>query len=338
VASTPATRPRRLLLFALLVAACLVAAVVAVISAAGGGGDATTSPHARDALVAARGERQPRLLLRNLDRGAPRAYGQVAVAGLGAGAQRTLVPLRCERVDFAAGSGLCLARASGYAAGYRARVFGADLRTRGELEVDGIPSRARVSPDGRLGSVTLFVTGHSYADQGGFSTTTTFVDLRRGTKIAELEDFTVTRDGRPITAGDVNYWGVTFARDHDRFYATLATGGGTYLVEGSVGARTMKTIHDGIECPSLSPDGTRIAYKQRVGAGGKRWRLYVLDLATMRETPLAETRSVDDQAAWLDDDHVLYALDEDVWEVSADGGGRPLRYARHGDSPAVVRW
>jgi hypothetical protein len=217
-------------------------------------------------------------------------------------------------------------------------VFGADLRVRGEVAVDGIPSRARVSPDGRYGAVTLFVAGHSYADLGGFSTTTTLIDLRRGTKIAGLEDFTVTRDGRRITAPDVNYWGVTFARDHDRFYATLATGGRFYLVEGSVRARTMKTIHPGVECPSLSPDETRIAYKKRVGAGGKRWRLYVLDLRTMKETPLAETRSVDDQVEWLDDDHVLYGLQEAIWTMPADGTGAPRRFARRADSPAVVRW
>jgi hypothetical protein len=334
-ASTSPTSARRTRLFGLLVAACVVAAVVAIALGARGGGNASTS---RDALVAARAAKQPRLLVRTLDRDEPRSYGQVAAASLGAGSARTLLPLRCDRVDFAGGSGLCLARASGFAAGYRARAFGTDLHSRGEVNVDGIPSRARVSPDGRLGAVTMFVTGHSYADVGGFSTTTTIVDLRRGTKVADLEDFTVTRDGRTITAADVNFWGVTFARDHDRFYATLATGAMLFLVEGSVARRTMRTIHDGVECPSLSPDETRIAYKKRVGAGAKRWRLYVLDLATMRETPLAETRSVDDQVAWLDDDHVLYALDEDVWTMPADGGGRPVRYARRADSPAVVRW
>jgi Tol biopolymer transport system component len=100
----------------------------------------------------------------------------------------------------------------------------------------------------------------------------------------------------------------------------------------------MRTIHGDVECPSLSPDGTRIAYKKRVGAGGKRWRPYVLDLQTMRETPLAETHSVDDQAEWLDDRHVLYGLDESIWAVPADGSGRPAAYARQADSPAVVRW
>ena len=327
---------RRTQLFGALVAACLAVAFVAVLSAASGG---TAGPRdAGEALVAARNAHQPRLLVRNLDRARSQEFGRVAVAGLASGAARTLVPLSCERVHFAGGSGLCLTRGSRFASSYRARVFGPDLRVRGEVAVDGIPSRARVSPDGRYGSVTLFVAGHSYADVGGFSTTTTLIDLQTARKIAQLEDFTVTRDGRKVTAKDVNFWGVTFARDHDRFYATLATGGKIYLVEGSLRARTMKTIHDGVECPSLSPDGTWIAYKKRVGAGGKRWRLYVLDLRTMRETPLAETRSVDDQAEWLDDAHVLYGLDESIWMVPADGGGRPIAYAPQADSPAVLRW
>jgi hypothetical protein len=327
---------RRVQLFGALVAACLTVAVASVVLAAGGA-ETTVSENARNALVDARSDQQPRLVFRNLDRSKPATYGQVAVASLGANAARMLAPMSCDRVYFAAGSGICLTRGTGFASGYRARIFGTDLRTRGEVRVDGVPSRARVSPDGTRGSVTLFVAGHSYADLGGFSTTTTLLDLERGRKIAQLEDFTVTRDGRRITAPDVNYWGVTFARDADRFYATLATGGRIYLVEGSVRERTMRTIHDDVECPSLSPDETRIAYKKRVGAGRKRWRLYVLDLATMRETPLAETRSVDDQVEWLDDRHVLYGLDEKIWMMAADGSGRPSEYQSRGDSPAVVR-
>jgi len=328
---------RRMQLFGALVAACVVAAVVAVVAGLGTSGTAA-SKDARNALVAARGEDQPRLVFRSLDRDDPQTYGQIAIAKLGANAARTLLPLKCERVYFGAGSGICLTRGTAFASGYRARVFGADLRTRGEVKVDGIPSRARVSPDGRLGAVTVFVTGHSYADNGGFSTTTTLIDLRRARRIAQLESFTVTRGGKRITAPDVNFWGVTFARDHDRFYATLATGGEFYLVEGSVSERTMRTIHTGVECPSLSPDETRVAYKKRVGAGAKSWRLFVLDLKTMRETPLAETRSVDDQVEWLDDHHVLYGLEEQIWTVPADGGGEPAEYTPSGDSPTVVRW
>jgi hypothetical protein len=329
---------RRRRSFAVLVVACVIAAIGSVVSAVSGGGPAATSAGAADALVAARGERRALLVFRDLDRAQPQRFGQIAVAPLHAGAARTLAPLRCDRVAFDAGVGLCVALGRGIAPVYHVRAFGADLRTHGDVKVDGIPSRARVSPDGRLGAVTMFVGGHSYADVGAFSTTTTIVDLRRGTKIATLEDFAVTRDGRRITSPDVNYWGVTFGRGDDRFYATLATGGRIYLVAGSISARRMTTIHDGVECPSLSADGRRIVFKKRVGPGGKRWRLSVLDLETMRETPLAETRSVDDQAEWIDADHVLYALDEDIWTVPADGSGQPTLYARHADSPAVVRW
>lgn len=325
----------RAALFAALVIACVAGATVAVLSAAGGSGP-PRGP--RDALLQARDDRRPMLVFRNLDRRRPETFGQIAVTGVPPSEPRTLVPLRCERVHVNAGRGICLARGSGFAAGYRARIFGADLRVRGEVPVEGVPSRARVSPDGRYGSTTLFVTGHSYADLGGFSTTTTLIDVAQSRRIAELEEFTVTRDGRRITAADVNYWGVTFSRDSDRFYATLATGGRIHLVEGSVSGRRMRVIHDGVECPSLSPDERRIAYKKRVGPGGKRWQIHVLDLATMRETALAEARNVDDQVEWLDDATVLYGLEEQIWSVAADGSGRPRRYAARGDSPTVVRW
>ena len=210
---------------------------------------------------------------------------------------------------------------------------------RHELAVEGVPSRARVSPDGRYGSVTLFVTGHSYAEAGTFSTQTTLIELATGRKLGDLEQFSVTNRGSVVTAVDRNFWGITFAAsDSDRFYATMATGGKTYLIEGSIGGRTAKVLHENVECPSLSPDGTRIAYKKRTGSATNPWRLTVLDLATMRETPLAETRSIDDQAEWLDDDRVLYGMGGEVRVVSADGSGEPAVFLPHAASPAVVRF
>jgi hypothetical protein len=58
----------------------------------------------------------------------------------------------------------------------------------------------------------------------------------------------------------------------------------------------------------------------------------------MRETPLAEQRSVDDQAEWLDDGHVLYGVDGAVWVASSDGTGESSRFIAGADSPAAVRW
>lgn len=332
---------RRLAAFALVVVACAAAALVAIVAGARSGGTATTvSVGARDVLPAAQARRQPMVVYRAVDPQRANGGGQVAISAVGSPeGRRTLTPLRCDRVYYSvAGAGLCLARGSGFAAGYEADVFGPDLRVRHKVSLDGIPSRARVSPNGRYGAVTTFVSGDSYAAAGSFSTRTTIIDLARGAKIADLADFTVLRGGRQVTAIDVNFWGVTFAPDGDRFYATLATGGKTYLLQGSIRARTAHVIHENVECPSLSPDGTRVAYKRRGPSKTRPWRLTVLDLSTMRETPLAETRSVDDQAEWLDDDHVLYGVDDAVWVVRADGAGRPSRYLARADSPAVVRW
>ncbi|MEU8664056.1 TolB family protein, partial [Actinoplanes philippinensis] len=143
----------------------------------------------------------------------------------------------------------------------------------------------------------------------------------------------------------LNFWGVTFAPDGDTFYATGASEGRTWLVRGSVSARTLTALHPDVECPSLSPDGTRVAYKRHGDLPDGQWRPAVLDLATGHETLLAETRSVDDQAEWLDDDRVLYGLRtgrvgaqrSDVWVADADGGGSPEVFIENAWSPAVVR-
>jgi len=52
----------------------------------------------------------------------------------------------------------------------------------------------------------------------------------------------------------------------------------------------MWTLRRNVECPSLSPDGTRIAFKERVAARGDG-RLHVLDLRALRDWQLAERRS-----------------------------------------------
>jgi hypothetical protein len=262
-------------------------------------------------------------------------YAEIAVAPVRAprsGAAFT--GLVCERVHFAADRGLCLMPArDALGPAVDARSFGSDFKPEAKSRITGIVSRARVSPDGRYGAATTFLTGHSYLDSG-YSTLTELIDMQSGKLIVDLEKFDVTRDGKRFKAIDFNFWGVTFARDGRRFYATLSTAGKRYLVEGDIQTRSARVIHDGVECPSLSPDETRIAYKQR---RGNTWRLHVLDLASGRETALAETRSVDDQVEWLDDDRIMYGLGGDVWVVPADGGGKPRVYIPDALSPAVVR-
>ena len=52
----------------------------------------------------------------------------------------------------------------------------------------------------------------------------------------------------------------------------------------------MTALRTDAECPSLSPDGSRLVYKKRLGNPDPGvWRLASLDLATGVETVLAET-------------------------------------------------
>jgi len=161
-----------------------------------------------------------------------------------------------------------------------------------------------------------------------------------GSSLGDLETFSAMKDGKRLQSVDFNYWGVTFdPADSRHFFATLGTGGHTYLVEGDVATRTVKILRDGVECPSVSPDGKRVAFKQRVSGGGVldvKWRLSVLSLDSLADHPLAETRNVDDQAEWLDDATVLYSVAADIYAVPADGSGAPRLFTRRADSPAVV--
>jgi hypothetical protein len=299
------------------------------------------SPPAMDLL----GE-SPTLLFRHTILGD--TYGKLAFVRLDhPEASPAVVDLRCDRVHFAAGRGVCLTARRGVFTRYEAFVFDAAFQPLHTMPLRGTPSRARVSTDGRVAALTVFVSGHSYA-ASGFSTHTSLVDLQTGGFIApDLEKFTVWHNGERFEGIDFNFWGVTFSHDPHRFYATLGSAGRTYLIEGDVPTQAAWVRRSDIECPALSPDNTRIAFKKRVGGtwGPVTWRLAVLDLVTQQEWLLAETRSVDDQAEWLDDTTVLYALSDrpirsatmHIWAVPADGGGEPRLLVAHADSAVVVR-
>ncbi|MBK7877874.1 MAG: hypothetical protein IPJ77_19510 [Planctomycetes bacterium] len=261
---------------------------------------------------------------------------------------RVLTAIEAERVYAAGGALVCLGAHAGDdgASQPGAFVLDDDLRIVRRFRLEGLPSRVRVSADGSRAAATFFVTGDSYAGRG-FSTRTYVLDLAGAEPPLDLERFTVEHAGRVVDAADRNYWGVTFFAPPSRFLATLRTGDERLLVELDGAARTGRTLHAQVECPSLSPKQDRIAFKRLVQEPFERWAIATLDLATKTERVLpGEERSIDDQVEWLDDDHVLYAIgkpDEwggataDVWSAPVVGAGAPRVFLERARSPCVVR-
>ena len=311
-----------------LVVLCVVAGGAYVAVAALGPNETTTDARPQAGAVLARSD----VMVRAVEPSNPQLNGRVFLVDHGK-VKQLPGDLSCERVYFAAGRGICMGVAPS-GVDYTAQVFNSKMETLNTITLSGLPSRARVSEDGRYGAMTVFVTGDSYLESStAFSTRTYVVDMATGKAIDQLEQFSVSKDGKPFDAVDFNFWGITFdPNDSDRFYATLGTGDHHYLVEGSIKGREMKVLRDGVECPSLSPDGKQIAYKSRIGHSN-RWHLRVLDVATLKDHPVAETRSIDDQAEWLDDNTLAYSDGTNVYTVPADGSGEPGLLVRDASSP-----
>lgn len=310
-----------------LVVLCVVGGGVYVAVAATGpsGTDTDARPVATDVLA------QADLLVRAVDPKKPTLNG--GVFEVDDGKVHRGGDLSCERVYYAAGHGICMGVAPS-GVDYTATVFNEDLEGEHTIPLQGLPSRARVSRDGKYGAMTVFVSGDAYLESNvAFSTRTYVVDMNAGNVVTQLEQFDVTKEGKPFDAVDFNFWGVTFdPTDSNRFYATLGTGEHRYLVAGDIAARELQVLRDGVECPSLSPDGKQIAYKSRI-SGTDRWHLRVLEVANLKDHAVAEPRSIDDQAEWLDNDTLAYSDGINVYTVPADGGGESRLLVRDASSP-----
>ena len=285
---------------------------------------------------------QPHIVFRSTTLGP--TFGKLALVPLSdPGGDRAVTALDCDRVYAAASAGVCVTAHRGLTTSYSVSLLDSRLRPRASAGLDGFPSRARMSSDGSLASTSMFVAGHSYAG-GAFSTETLIRDVATDKDMGNLQNWRIVINGHLNTEVDLNVWGVTFAGGPhpNTFYATVSTAGKQWLAVGDIKGRALRAIHEGVECPSLSPDGTHIAFKKRETLNGRTgWQLTVLDLATMTEHALGETRSVDDQPEWLDNDNVLYGLQRtgsatsDVWVAPMDGS-KPRVFIPRAWSPAVV--
>jgi dipeptidyl aminopeptidase/acylaminoacyl peptidase len=340
------TRPRRAFAVACLATMAALVIYIAITNwRAGHRTRAASTPRVHVEFIASAPD-APFILFRDGSEGD--LYGRIALIRLPLASNsntdtRLVTPLACVRVYYAAGSGVCMvADETRLPVRYAAYVFDRTFTKRHTIPLTGPPIRARVSADGRRAALTVFETGHSYADES-FSTRTIVLDTASGQQLGDLEQFAVRKDGQPFKAIDFNFWGLTFARDGDHFYATLRSGGHRYLIHGSIDAKQAEVMRADVECPSLSPDGTRIVYKKPLqGVLEMGWRLHLLDLATGAEHPLNQvTRSVDDQVDWFDADHIVYhdsaPEGTGIWILSTDGVSPPRLLLPNAYSPAVQR-
>ena len=96
----------------------------------------------------------------------------------------------------------------------------------------------------------------------------------------------------------------------------------------------------------MSPDGKTLVFKEMREDG--TFELVAVDVATNTKQKLGETRSVDEQVEWLDNDTILYAVHPegmdtavqpafDIWKLAIADGSEPVLFLPNADSPAVSR-
>lgn len=281
-----------------------------------------------------------RIVFRNTATGT--GYGKLAAVSLDdPQGERSLAQTACDRADAAAGIISCMRTVRGVPTTFETDVLDASGDLIETQPLAGLPSRTRVS-DGGLVATTSFVTGHSYATDS-FSTETV-IKGTDGADYGNLEYFTLMVDGQELTAIDRNVWGVTFVNE-DEFYATAASDGKTWLMKGSISAQSMTSVLENAECPSISPERDKVAYKKRsTRLGLIHWDIAVLDLATMKEISIPLDDGYDDQIEWLDNNTMLFGQprtgevgDSDIFKVKVEENAIPELFIEHAWSPSVDR-
>jgi len=143
-----------------IVALCVVGAVAYIAVAALGPSETTTEARPRAGALLASTD----LMVRAVDPDEPTLNGRVYVLDDGH-LRKEPGDLACERVYFAAGHGICMGVASS-GVEYTASTFNAKLQRQHTTTLTGLPSRTRVSGDGRHGSAASCRGGSTSCSRG----------------------------------------------------------------------------------------------------------------------------------------------------------------------------
>ncbi len=281
---------------------------------------------------------QTRLLIRNAQDG---LNNRLEVMALDGGKTLATLPLQCERAHLGADMLACLHMQPGQ--GLKLELADRKGNVRQTLSFPNISlaSRVRVARDGSLIGLTGFSAGHSYSS-ADFSTRTYLVDGRQRRLLADVSSFRVIESAQlKLPARRFNVWGVSFDPNAaQKFVVTVGAGNGVWLAAGDLQNKTLTLLKADVECPSFSPDGSRIAFKRRNPAGG--WWPAVYELASGREVVMQDSPNVDDQIEWLDSQTLVYEMakregssESDLMLRKADGRTAATVLRSLAGSPAV---
>ena len=273
-------------------------------------------------------------------------YGRLAIRHTDG--TRTLLDRSCLRVHIAGNHGVCLSKAEGLTASFDTTFFEASNLDKDIKDYpSALPSRARISPNGRFSAVTAFVSGSSYVDIGAETTTLLTIDEIDSTRLLRGgNQFEINSEEDRFKNLNAQYWGITFGADEDEVYVTGFYGEQPEIMHGTLNNMTIEPTGWVGSCPSLSPDGKTLVFKEMRQDGS--FELVAVDVATNTKMKLGEARSVDDQVEWLDNDTILYALhpeggdnpvqpEFDIWMLDIAEGSEPALFLPNADSPAVGR-
>ena len=113
---------------------------------------------------------------------------------------------------------------------------------------------------------------------------------------------------------------------------------------GDVRTGELRVVHENASCPEVSPNGSTIVAKE---LRGEAFQLVAINTQTGERRDLAETRSVDDQVEWIDDNTIVYGLPNpdagtvgqpalDIWVLNVNDGSAPRLLLAFADSPAAA--
>ncbi|HXG86810.1 MAG TPA: hypothetical protein VNJ02_00625 [Vicinamibacterales bacterium] len=260
-------------------------------------------------------------------------HGRVAMMTIaGDDVNRYVTPLSCTRLHYGGGTGICVVERAAF-------LFDRSF-TRGQaVELAGIVTRARVSPDGRRVALSVYAEQHQPDGSERLATESFVIDVATGAS-TQLREFTIDPSGGPAVTAPIDISSVSFAGDSDRFYAAVSSGSSHIIVEGRLSTRQLRVVHRGALSEALSPDGSQLIVKKSTSE--RTWQLYVLDLQTLVEQRLNQgPDGVDDQVDWLDAAQVIYhdATEHStgLWSLPTDGINTPRLLVGDGYSPSVQR-